>query len=256
MNQEEIGVYEELQSNAFPALQTVFYDGWSVRFGGGFTYRVNCANPMYPEHLPVMEKIDYVERLYRASDLNKSIIKLHAGMEPRRLKDCEGLLEARGYARERDGNIFVCDLHTFDYQPGMTVQVESTMTDSWLDGFLTMNGTAEAQRAAAEGMLKNIHYPIAAASIILEGKMVACGLGVLERGYVGLYDIYVDASCRRRGYGGDICTAIMQYGKDHGCHTAYLQVLADNTGARALYGQLGYTEHYQYWFRVKALDKG
>ena len=37
MNQQEISFYEELQCNAFPALQNVMYDGWSVRFGGGFT---------------------------------------------------------------------------------------------------------------------------------------------------------------------------------------------------------------------------
>ena len=49
MNHQEISFYEELQCNAFPALQNVMYDGWSVRFGGGFTYRVNCANAMYPE---------------------------------------------------------------------------------------------------------------------------------------------------------------------------------------------------------------
>jgi ribosomal protein S18 acetylase RimI-like enzyme len=127
------------------------------------------------------------------------------------------------------------------------------MSDQWLDGFLTMNGTADAQRPAAVAMLKNIHYPIAAASIVENGKMVACGLGVAERGYVGLYDIYVDASCRRRGLGADICTAIMQAGKAQGCKNAYLQVLADNTGARSLYRQLGYTETYEYWFRIKRL---
>jgi ribosomal protein S18 acetylase RimI-like enzyme len=103
-------------------------------------------------------------------------------------------------------------------------------------------------------MLKNIYVPIAAASIVEDGKMVACGLGVLERGYVGLYDIYVDSSCRRRGLGADICTAIMQAGKAQGCHTAYLQVLSDNTGARALYRGLGYQETYEYWFRTRRFE--
>ena len=47
MTQAEIRFLEELQTNAFPALQTVMYDGWSVRFGGGFTYRVagHISNP-------------------------------------------------------------------------------------------------------------------------------------------------------------------------------------------------------------------
>ncbi len=251
MNKQEIALYEELQCNAFPALQTLMYDGWSVRFGGGFTYRVNCANPMYGEHLPAGEKVAYVEQLYRKSNLDMAIFKLHEGMDPVQLLDCQRILDEHGYGTERDGNIFVCDLTAFDIQPVTPVQVDSGMDDLWLDGFLTMNGTAAAQRTAAASMLKNICCPIAAASIVENGKMIACGLGVIERGYVGLYDIYVDQSCRRRGLGRDICAAIMQAGKAQGCKTAYLQVLADNYGARAMYAQLGYQETYEYWFRTK-----
>ena len=250
MNQD-ISFLEELQCNAFPALQTVLYDGWSVRFGGGFTYRVNCANPMYPERLNAGEKIDYVENLYRQSGLSMAIFKLHEGMDQDRREQCQKLLDERGYATERDGNIFVCDLTAFHQAPNAAVIVSGTMSDQWLEGFLTMNGTADAQRDAASAMLKSIHYPIAAASIQENGKMVACGLGVLERGYVGLYDIFVDKDCRRRGLGRDICAAIMNNGKERGCCGAYLQVLSDNLGARALYRQLGYEENYEYWFRTK-----
>lgn len=247
----DIVFLEELQANAFPALQTVWYDGWSVRFGGGFTYRVNCANPIYPESLSPQEKIPYVEELYRNSGLSMSIFKLHEGMDLQQMLACQTVLNDLGYATERVGNIFLCDLSTFQQVPNTEVKIESVMTDAWLEGFLTMNGTVEAQKAAAKAMLKNIHYPIFAASIWENGKMAACGLGVAERGYVGLFDIYVDAGCRRRGLGGDICTAIMNSGKDMGCTTAYLQVLADNHGARALYRNLGYTENYEYWFRTK-----
>lgn len=253
MNKAEILFYEELQTNAFPAMQTVQYDGWAVRFGGGFTYRVNCANPMYPERLPVEEKLSYVEMLYKNSDLSLSIFKLHEGIDQERLQQCEKILAGKGYDRLRDGNIFICNLDTFEKRPAAKVVVSEVMTDDWLDGFLTMNGTVDEQRQAAVEMLKNIHYPIAAAGIYENGKMIACGLGVMERGHVGLYDIYVDADCRRRGLGGDICTAIMNTGKALGCSTAYLQVLSNNVGARALYRQLGYEESYGYWFRVKEI---
>lgn len=251
MDQQEISFFEELQSNAFPALQTIMYDGWSVRFGGGFTYRVNCANPMYPEHLSPEEKIPYVEELYRNSGLSMAIFKMHEGMDRDRLEACQTILDRMNYGTERDGNIFVCDLAAFDRQPKVPVVTLSTMSDDWLDGFLTMNGTADAQREAAIKMLKNIPCPIAASAIWENGKMVACGLGVIERGHVGLYDIFVDASCRRRGLGADICTAIMQTGKEQGCYTAYLQVLSDNFGAREMYRKLGYRETYEYWFRIK-----
>ena len=252
MEKSEILLYEELQCNAFPALQNVMYDGWSVRFGGGFTYRVNCANPMYESQLPAEKKVSFVEQLYRESNLNMSIFKLHEGMDPAQLMACQTVLDQQGYGTERDGNIFVCSLKRFNMTPGADVRIETAMTDQWLSGFLTMNGTADAQRAAAESMLRNIVYPIAAASILENGVMVACGLGVMERGYIGLYDIYVDASCRRRGFGTDICAAIMNYGAEHGCKTAYLQVLSDNQAARDMYRRMGYTETYEYWFRTKS----
>ena len=131
------------------------------------------------------------------------------------------------------------------------MHIESVMTETWLDAFLTMNSTPDHQRHAARLMLQSIVYPIAAASIWENGRICACGLGVLERGHVGLYDIFVDASFRRRGLGADICTGIMQYGKEKGCHTAYLQCLSSNHGARRMYEQLGYQETYSYWFRTK-----
>lgn len=251
MNQQEISLYEELQRNAFPALQDISYDGWSIRFGGGFTYRVNCANPMYSELLSMAEKINYVESLYQASGLKMAIFKLHEGMDPARIQMAQSLLDEKGYATERHGNIFVCDLNNFCRQTVTPVIVDTTISDKWLNGFLTMNGTSEEERAAAEQMLKNIHFPILATSIVENGKMIACGLGVIERGHVGLYDIYVDASCRRRGLGADICTAIMRAGREQRCSTAYLQVLSDNLGARAMYYQLGYDKTYAYWFRTK-----
>ena len=252
MDHDEILRYEELQHNAFPALRTVMYDGWAIRFGGNFTYRVNDANPMYASTLPVQEKVAYAEELYRGSGLEKAIFKIHEGMAPEDAQLLDSVLEARGYEKDRHGRIQVCPLQDFRLWPNAPqTTIEPFMTDRWLEGFLTMNGTPEDQKAAAKEMLSSIVYPIAAASVWEDGEMIACGLGVLERGYVGLYDIYVDANHRRQGLGQDICSAIMQAGKARGCHTAYLQCLTSNTGARAMYARMGYEETYAYWFRLK-----
>lgn len=83
------------------------------------------------------------------------------------------------------------------------------------------------------------------------GKIVACGLCVIERGYAGLYDIIVDSSYRNKGYGYDICTSLLNAAIHIGARTAYLQVVANNAAAIALYHKLGFKNNYEYWYRVK-----
>ena len=247
----DIALLEELQYNAFPPLQTRLFDGWTLRFGGNFTYRVNCANPLYPGSLPPETVLEEIESAYLASGLKGCIVKLHQGMGDQAAV-YDRLLAQRGYQADRRGNIFLCDLASFSHDYQNAVTLEHQVRPGWLKDFLDMNGTREEeQRKAAERMLQNIPLPVLAASITLDGKTVACGLGVCERGFVGLYDIYVDSAYRRRGLGADLCAGIMDGGRALGCHTGYLQVLQNNTGARALYRGLGYREDYEYWFRLK-----
>jgi ribosomal protein S18 acetylase RimI-like enzyme len=40
--------------------------------------------------------------------------------------------------------------------------------------------------------------------------------------------------------------ALVGWAAEHGATTAYLQVLGDNTPARALYDRLGFVEHHHY----------
>ena len=77
------------------------------------------------------------------------------------------------------------------------------------------------------------------------------GLGVVERGMLGLFDILVDVNSRRRGHGRRIVTSLMAWGREQGASTAYLQVAADNAAAIRLYHGLGFREVYSYgyWLR-------
>ncbi len=59
---------EELTLNAWPALQTVLYDGWLLRFADGYTRRANSVNPIYPSAVPLADKIAACERAYAARD--------------------------------------------------------------------------------------------------------------------------------------------------------------------------------------------
>jgi ribosomal protein S18 acetylase RimI-like enzyme len=76
---------------------------------------------------------------------------------------------------------------------------------------------------------------------------------VVENDYAGLYDIFVSAQHRCKGYGKDICTSLISNAAKYGAKKAYLQVVDENANAIKLYKKLGFIDKYQYWYRVKGL---
>ncbi|MFF0374021.1 GNAT family N-acetyltransferase [Actinoplanes missouriensis] len=64
----------------------------------------------------------------------------------------------------------------------------------------------------------------------------------VTRGTAFIYNIAVEPDVRRRGYGRAIMLAAEDWCRDNGVTRIGLHVFAHNTGARALYEQLGFVE--------------
>ncbi len=58
---------------------------------------------------------------------------------------------------------------------------------------------------------------------------------------------------RSKHFGQAICSTIISEAMKLGASHAYLQVKANNHGARKLYERLGFQYLYTYWFRAKKL---
>jgi ribosomal protein S18 acetylase RimI-like enzyme len=69
---------------------------------------------------------------------------------------------------------------------------------------------------------------------------------------VGLFDIVTLPSARRRGVGRRLVTSMLAWARDEGATDGYLQVVATNAPAIALYRQLGFDEAYRYHYRQAA----
>ncbi len=114
-----------------------------------------------------------------------------------------------------------------------------------------MSAISDAHRKTLREILTNIIPRHCFVSSTSNGRVVACGLGVLQSGYIGLFDIVTDPEFRRRGYGQQVINSILAWGKENQAKMAYLQVMLNNPPALQLYTKLGFREQYQYWYRIK-----
>lgn len=60
---------EELSLNHWQPLSTLLYDGWVLRFAGGYTKRANSINPIYYSTCDLNIKITECEKIYSANHL-------------------------------------------------------------------------------------------------------------------------------------------------------------------------------------------
>ena len=74
----------------------------------------------------------------------------------------------------------------------------------------------------------------------------ASGVAAYADDWVGFRGIRVDPGHRRQGLGLAVMAALVEWGAERGATTAYLQVLADNTPALALYDRIGFATHHAY----------
>ena len=240
---------EEYSTNAWPALQTLLYDGWVARFSHGFTRRANAVYPLYVSTLPLDEKIPACEALYAAQGLSVCF-KMTTASQPASLDET---LAARGYLLEAPTSVQMVSLRLMPETSTGNVEISAKPSTEWLQEYGGMSGLAADRQTAHEQILALIQLSCAYASVRQEGRLVACGLGVLQDGYLGIFDIVTAAEYRRQGYARQLVNALMAWGKRQEGHTAYLQVMKNNPPALSLYAGLGFREIYPYWYRVKHL---
>ncbi|MFN8374121.1 MAG: GNAT family N-acetyltransferase [Anaerolineae bacterium] len=244
----DIRLIEERSLNALPSLYTMVYDGWILRFAKGYTRRANSVNPLYGGTLPLNEKIDYCEDVYRRHGLNV-IFKLTDAAQPAELED---VLVARGYEHQAGTIVETMDLTKVRFKRDANVVAQRQFTMTWFNAFAELNGLREDAAGTLKKILAQIQPRTCFASFVDEGQVVATGMAVLERGCVGLFDIVTDVNHRRKGYSTRLVSHLLAWAQEKGGHTAYLQVVGDNQPALWMYNKIGFKETYHYWYRVKS----
>ncbi len=258
----EIKAIEDLSLNAWPSHQMQLYDSWILRFSYFYTHRTNCVEQFGSSVLPLEQKVPYCEGIYRRWK-SPCIFKITPLSDP----ELDPLLEARGYEKQNVTHVLhrvlaeeadrPADPADSPPAPFTTLRIGSMtvrdrIPDEWIDALFAIKGNAMVKHLKiVPSMYAAIPKDVRCVYIRDEEKIVATGLGILDREYIGVYAINVEPGHRRQGLARRICEQILEEGKKAGARKAYLQVVADNAPALRLYEELGFKEAYTYWFRLK-----
>ncbi len=240
---------ETLSMNAQPALKTVEKGGWILRFANGYTKRANSIHTLYPSCGELEKNIEACEQMYRRQNL-PVVYKLTAAACPSDL-DCS--LDAKGYDYIGETSVQTLSLSQIGERPKVHVESSHRQDRKWFDHYCHWNHVREADRQTLKQMLDNIAAETCYMLITDNyGNPCACGLGVIEDRYIGLFDIVTNKKERKQGYGTQLIQHLLHWGKENGADFAYLQVVRENKSAFTLYTKLGFEEMYTYWYRVKS----
>ncbi len=234
--------------NAWPSLQTILLDGWIIRMADGYTKRANSINPIYSFEKNLDEKMRYCETIFRKNSL--PVIYKIVDCEEQKIIDQK--LERAGYEKIDATSVQVCkniqEVHSYKE----ALVIDKKFTENWIHCFYQCSNIKDKKTMEnIENMLRNIRHDIVSVYKTENGMFAGCGYGVIEKGFVGLFDIIVKEEYRKKGYGTDIVKTILSEAKEHGAKNAYLAVVNDNIAAKSIYEKIGFKETYTYWYRIK-----
>jgi len=234
---------EERSLAAWPAPRSIAFGGWIFREAGGYTKRANSANALRPDR-DFDEVRGEAERFYARAGL-PAIFRV----TPLADAEADERLADAGYRRADETAVEALPLSR-RAEVDQGVRLRFSADDDWSEGFALANGVPPARRALHDRILASISAPAARAEISVDGRGVAFGLAVLDRGCLGLFDIAVAPAFRRRGLARRVISALLGWGAAEGATKAYLQVMIANEPARALYHDIGFHEIYRYHYRL------
>lgn len=125
------------------------------------------------------------------------------------------MLENRGYSVQHVTNVMSVDLDKAVLDTPVTdVLFTDEIPDFWIRSLFDLKGTTNPiHRTVVPSMYRAILKETVCASITKNGQIIATGLGILDRDYIGIYAIHVREDYRRRGYARQIVSGLLKEGK-------------------------------------------
>lgn len=236
---------EERAFNGWPALHTVHLGGWLCRFADGYGRRANSVNAVAPT-APFETVLRAADELYA-----KQSLPLTFRLSPLAGSGPDATLAARGFDLVDETLVMIRAIADGATARDPAIALVQAYDDQLNAQFAVAKGLAPQTRRIHERIRASIVLPRTLAVLRDGERAIGFGLGVAERGMIGLFDILVAPTHRRRGAGRKIVDALLAWGRELQATGAYLQVNAQNHPAITLYEQCGFAPAYRYHYRVR-----
>ena len=252
MNMEaEVLLHQELLTNAWPARTIILQNGWVLRLSEGVTRRVNSVLPIRYVGDSLLDDISVVERIYRERDM-PVIFQVPDYFEPPNLKET---LLSLGYESIDETLVMtssINEISKIEKNKNLNSFIEHELSDKWLTALGNLSNYSHATIDGQEQIIKRIPFKTKAFCYgELDNQIVAVGLAIIEREYLGIYDLVIHPNYRRRGIAQSLIVKMLQWGKENSAKHVYLTVQGDNFGAIVLYNKIGLKDRYHYRYLTK-----
>lgn len=247
-----VSLLEELAANAWPPLLTQRLDGWQLGFSEGVTRRANSVLSHEPSRYhEVADKIQWVEECYARWGI-PPCYKISPASSPPHLGE---LLTARGYMSYAHTQVRTALAETVLAVAPTKALFQTHISETFNPAWNTLHGEIAQEdphtNLIRQQIVARIPQPCAYVTLLnAQQHPVAIGLGVAERGWLGVFGMATLPAFRRQGAATQILRTLAVWGHGRGIHQLYLQVMADNLAAQAVYARLGFQEIYQYYYAV------
>ena len=252
-NIKTIRTLEELTTNAWSPEHSLMVDGWHIGYSRGITGRANSVFPINdPGSIPLDEKISIAEDFYKRFE-HYPTFKMTNASQP---QDLEAELAKRGYIGSDLTEVQISKAEeTLDNTVSVLpcpARIETQMSDEWFNFYIEPSNYSELSIDVRRGVLERIGAVRGFALVEIEAQLAAVGLGVVERGWLGIYCMATTTDQRRKGGGTQVLNSLAEWGLSQGADKMYLQVESDNEPAIRLYKRAGFEflYNYKYWKKL------
>ncbi len=234
--------YEELAriaSRAWRPVESRRLGEWELRAAAGFTRRANSVLPLGDPGMPLDEALTAVRRWYGERGL-PAYVQTATGAEGTQELLCAEL-ERRDWTREVTAELWIGALAPLaDRAESSAVVLSREADEAWLARYQRKGMSEVALKVLGSG--PSVWF----ATVPGAGAPAAIGRCVVDGRWAGFAAVEVDPALRRQGLASAVMAALARRALDEGASAAWLQVEADNAGARAMYAGMGFAAHHAY----------